>query len=226
MALVFSLCFPFFLGNRRKNCVESTGSEERAHWVLRETRWVRLGTKIIGWEELTELSPRNSVRTKKLTELSVLSETEIRHVFLFFPKTILLNNALDPTRSRDNPGKLFMLMGSFAPIFCNATRGPGIWRVTTQLTSPEQGERQKTKQIRPEFSGRKFSKTKASAEIRGGIFLIKDYLMDLLGPFSALEETKEKIYLQIHSKIQIRIWEFLRPKSTVEGSGLEAFLNV
>ena len=59
-------------------CFESTVWEERTHWVLRqtrwvlpETRWVRFGAQIVGREELTELSSRNSARAKKLTELDV-----------------------------------------------------------------------------------------------------------------------------------------------------------
>ena len=38
---------------------------------VKKTRWVRFVTQIIGWEELTEFSPRNSVRAKKLTEFGV-----------------------------------------------------------------------------------------------------------------------------------------------------------
>ena len=37
----------------------------------KKARWVRFSTQIIAWEELTELSPRNSVRAEKLTELGV-----------------------------------------------------------------------------------------------------------------------------------------------------------
>ena len=62
---------------RAELCFESILSEERPHWVLwgtrralrkkrwvlrKRTRWVRFGTQIIGWEELAEFSPRNSVR--------------------------------------------------------------------------------------------------------------------------------------------------------------------
>ena len=67
---------------RAEYCSESTVSEERTHWVrrqtrwvLRKTRWVRFGTQIIGWKELTEFSPRNSVRPKKLTEFGVWNRT-------------------------------------------------------------------------------------------------------------------------------------------------------
>ena len=67
---------------RAEYCFESTVSEERTHWVLRqtrwvlrETRWVRFGPQKIGWEELTELAPRNSVSPKKLTEFGVWNRT-------------------------------------------------------------------------------------------------------------------------------------------------------
>ena len=72
----FSLDFPD--RKRAEYCFESTASEQRTHWVLQQTRWVpwkirwvRFGTQIIGWEELTEFSPRSSVRAKKVTELGV-----------------------------------------------------------------------------------------------------------------------------------------------------------
>ena len=47
----------------------------QTRWVLRKTRWVRFATQIIGWEELTEFAPRNSVRAKKLTEFGVWNRT-------------------------------------------------------------------------------------------------------------------------------------------------------
>ena len=66
------------IGKRPEYCFESTVSEEGTHWVLRqtrwvlrETRWVRFGPPIIGRKELTEFSPRTSVRAKKLTEFGV-----------------------------------------------------------------------------------------------------------------------------------------------------------
>ena len=68
-------------GKRVEYCFESTVSEERAHWVLRQTRWVLRKTRWVciwtqkNWEELTELSPRNSARAKKLTELGVWNRT-------------------------------------------------------------------------------------------------------------------------------------------------------
>ena len=70
---------------RAEYCFESTVSEKeltephwvlrQARWVLRKTRWVRFGTQIIGWEELTEFAPRNSVSPEKLTELGVWKRT-------------------------------------------------------------------------------------------------------------------------------------------------------
>ena len=72
----------FFNREQAEYCFESTVSEARTHWVLRqtrwvlrETRWVRFGTQIIGWRELTEFAPRNSVRPKKLTEFGVWHRT-------------------------------------------------------------------------------------------------------------------------------------------------------
>ena len=56
---------------RAESRFESTVSEERTHWVLRQTRWVCLDTQAIGWEEPTELSPCNSVSRKSLTEFGV-----------------------------------------------------------------------------------------------------------------------------------------------------------
>ena len=44
-------------------------------WVLRRTRWVRVCTQIIGWEELTDFTPQNSVRARKLAELGVWNRT-------------------------------------------------------------------------------------------------------------------------------------------------------
>ena len=71
-----------FCRNRAECCFESTVSEERTHWVLRqtrwvlpETRWVWICTQVIGWKELTEFAPRNSVSPKKLTELGVWNRT-------------------------------------------------------------------------------------------------------------------------------------------------------
>ena len=53
---------------RRRELTEPQWVLRQTRWVLRKTRWVCFGTQIIGWEELTEFSPRNSVRAKKLTE--------------------------------------------------------------------------------------------------------------------------------------------------------------
>ena len=92
---------------RAEYCFKSTVSKERTHWVLRqtrwvlrETRWVRFGTQIIGRKELTELSPRNSARARKLTDPNLLflafldflafllfkEFLAILSVFPFFPK--------------------------------------------------------------------------------------------------------------------------------------------
>ena len=56
---------------RRRELTEPHWVSGQTWWVLRKTRWVRFGTQIIGWEELTELAPRNSVSPKKLTEFGV-----------------------------------------------------------------------------------------------------------------------------------------------------------
>ena len=42
-------------------------------WILRQALWVRFGTRITGWEEVTEFSPWNSVRAEKLTGFGVWS---------------------------------------------------------------------------------------------------------------------------------------------------------
>ena len=78
-------CAPTVVVYTRKQveyCCESTVSEERTHWVwgrtwwvLRETRWVPIGTQIIGQEEITEFSPPNFVSAKKLTGLSAWNRT-------------------------------------------------------------------------------------------------------------------------------------------------------
>ena len=55
--------------------------------LCKKTRWVCFCTQIIGREELTEFSPRNSVRSKKLTEFGVWNRTLrncIRPRFLIF----------------------------------------------------------------------------------------------------------------------------------------------
>ena len=72
----------WFFKKRAEYCFESTFSEERTHWarrktrwVLQKTRWLAFGTRTMGWAELTELSPRKSVRAKKLTELGVWNLT-------------------------------------------------------------------------------------------------------------------------------------------------------
>ena len=61
------------------------------YWVLGQTRrvlrtrWVHVYTQIIGWKELTELAPRNSVSPEKLTEFGVWNRT-LRNRFGPFPK--------------------------------------------------------------------------------------------------------------------------------------------
>ena len=60
---------------RRKELTEPHWVLRQTRWVLRKTRWVRFGTQIIGWEELTEFAPRNSVSAKKLTEFGVWNRT-------------------------------------------------------------------------------------------------------------------------------------------------------
>ena len=47
----------------------------QTRWVLRKTRWVRFGTQIIGWKELTEHAPQNSVNAKKLTGFGIWNRT-------------------------------------------------------------------------------------------------------------------------------------------------------
>ena len=56
---------------RRRELTDPHWVLGQTRWVLRKTRWVRFGTQIIGWEEFTEFSPRNSVSAEKLTELGV-----------------------------------------------------------------------------------------------------------------------------------------------------------
>ena len=65
-------------GNRRSAVSSVLFLQRKTHWVLRqtwrvlrETRWVRVGTQMIGWEELAEFSPQRLVRVKKLTEFGV-----------------------------------------------------------------------------------------------------------------------------------------------------------
>ena len=65
---------------RRRELTEPHWVPGQTRWVLRKTRWVRLFTQILGWEELTEFSPRNSVRAKRLTEFGVWSRTLRNHI--------------------------------------------------------------------------------------------------------------------------------------------------
>ena len=60
---------------RRRELTEPHWVLRQTRWVLRKTRWVRFGTQIIGWKELTEFSPRNSVSSEKLTEFGVWNRT-------------------------------------------------------------------------------------------------------------------------------------------------------
>ena len=60
---------------RRSELTEPHWVLRQTRWVLRKTRWVRFGTQIIGWEELTEFSPRSSARAKKITEFGVWNRT-------------------------------------------------------------------------------------------------------------------------------------------------------
>ena len=60
---------------RRRELTEPHWVLGQTRWVLRRTRWVRVCTQIIGWKELTEFAPRNSVSPKKLTEFGVWNRT-------------------------------------------------------------------------------------------------------------------------------------------------------
>ena len=60
---------------RRRELTEPHWVLGQTWWVLQKTRWDRFVTQIIGWEELTEFSPRNSVRAIKLTEFGVWNRT-------------------------------------------------------------------------------------------------------------------------------------------------------
>ena len=77
--------YDFILGNgrntvsrvlfRRRELTEPHWVLGQTRWVLRKTRWVRFFTQIIGWEELTEFAPRNSVSPEKLTKFGVWNRT-------------------------------------------------------------------------------------------------------------------------------------------------------
>ena len=60
---------------RRRKLTEPHWVLGQTRWVRRRTRWVRVYTQIIGWKELTEFAPRNSVSPQKLTELGVWNRT-------------------------------------------------------------------------------------------------------------------------------------------------------
>ena len=101
--------YTFFFPLLGQPVFESTVSEKRSHWAslsfgvnsvssLQKARWVRFGTQIKifkGWEELTELAPRSSVRAKK----------PLSSVF----ETVLSESVLGPLpnfgRYRSRPGK-------------------------------------------------------------------------------------------------------------------------
>ena len=55
-----------------------------------KTRWVRFGPQIIGWKELSEFAPRNSVSPKKLTELGVWNRTPRNRIRPVSPKMAIL----------------------------------------------------------------------------------------------------------------------------------------
>ena len=98
-------------------CSESTVSDERTHWVLRqtqwllrETRWVRVYTQIIGWKELTEFAPRNSVSPEKLTEFGVWNRTlrnRIRPVSDFLGRGFTVCFGIPLTIQRDHSGRMW-----------------------------------------------------------------------------------------------------------------------
>ena len=70
------------------------------HWALssklgefraKKTRWVRFGTQIICWVELTELASQNSVSPEELTEFGVWNRAPLETVwFLLGPRCIQL----------------------------------------------------------------------------------------------------------------------------------------
>ena len=60
---------------RRRELTEPHWVMGQTRWVLRRTRWVRVYTQIIGWKELTDFAPRNSVSPEKLTEFGVWNRT-------------------------------------------------------------------------------------------------------------------------------------------------------
>ena len=70
-----------FIRKRAEYCFESTVSEERTHWVLRQTRLALPKNSVSSHLhtnnrlELTEFAPRNSVSPENLTELCVWNST-------------------------------------------------------------------------------------------------------------------------------------------------------
>ena len=63
---------------RRSELTEPHWVLRQTRWVLRKTRWVLVYTQIIGWEELTEFAPRNSVSPEKLTEFRSLKRYSLK----------------------------------------------------------------------------------------------------------------------------------------------------
>ena len=73
---------------RRRGLTEPRWVLGQTRWVLRKTRWVRFGPQILGWKELSEFAPRNSVSPKKLTEFGVWNRTprnRIQPVSEYYP---------------------------------------------------------------------------------------------------------------------------------------------
>ena len=70
---------------RRRELTEPHWVLGQTRWVLRKTRWVRFGTQIVGWVELTELAPRNSVSPEKLTDFGVWNRAPRNRIRLGHP---------------------------------------------------------------------------------------------------------------------------------------------
>ena len=103
---------------RAEYCFESTVSEQGTHWVLlqtrwvlRETRWVPAYTQTIGWKELTELAPRNSVSPEKLTEFGVWNRTLRNRI-----RPVLSGPVRDTPPYRAIPFRDSIAEGGIAPI--------------------------------------------------------------------------------------------------------------
>ena len=149
---------------RRRELTEPHWVLRKTQWVLRKTRWVRFGTQIIGWEELTELAPRNSMSPEKLTEFGVWNRTprnRIRPVskvripatpwftrFLFWDQLLPLKTVERSTASKfhfarlmpSNPPKTqASLPHSVTTLFGLAWSSPGLARSSPGLarSSPD-----------------------------------------------------------------------------------------